>query len=116
MKHKTVIIPYLTFLTDKEASDSSRYPHSGLFVVTIDDRKQTKTVDEKDVFRSDLRLVDKNLPHAQCLVPEERFNKILHEFEVPEVKNEIVSQPKLDGYTSNDFIIEFTKTLLNLKK
>lgn len=108
MKHEKVLIKYISFLTEKDASNNVNYPHSGLFIATVEN--------EIEVIRSDLIFVDKNLPHAQYIVPEDIFNKIVNQMEIPEEEIKIEPQQKLEGFTSNDFIIEFTKTLLNIKK
>ena len=35
MKTKTVVIPYIEFKDLNEALETKKYPHSGLFIVTI---------------------------------------------------------------------------------
>jgi len=95
---KTVQIHYIEFEDIVLASKNDNYPNSGLFVVKI--KKGN----------SDLRFVDKTIEMNYCIVPESVFNGAVN------FKNELEAIPeetpaKYDG----DFILEFSRILLNRK-
>lgn len=109
MKTKTVVIPYIEFKDLNEALETKKYPHSGLFIVTI------KIDDE--IMQSDLRVVNKLVQKTHLIVPEKIFNSILPEMEIPEPKGlEVIQmEGEVQGMTANDFILNFSKILLNHK-
>lgn len=104
MKTKNIIVKYLSFTDAKESNNTKNYPHSGLFVVSINGDTQF----------SDLRMVDKSLPTTQMVVPECVFNNMVHEIEANEVLP-VIEQKTESGMSDNDFILEFSKILLSKK-
>lgn len=81
---------------------SENYPYSGIFISDV--KKGT----------SDLRWVDKNVEINYCIVPAEIFQKVAkfeETTELPAIQETISEPQKYDG----DFILEFSRILLNRK-
>lgn len=96
MKRLTVDLNYIDFETMELAGQNENYPHSGLWMVKI--KKGG----------SDLRFVDKATTTNWCVAPESICNGIF-DYKEPEQQKEIKKQ--FDG----DFILEFSRILLNRK-
>jgi len=98
---KKVEIEDVSFDTRTEALNSENYPNSGLFIV------------ETDEGESDLVLVNKYSSVVFFIAPKSMFNNTLI-FEEPiehVINNSSVENNKYGG----DFILEFSRILLNRK-
>ena len=95
----TVEINYIEFESLELANENKNYPKSGLFI--------TKTPDG-----SDFRFIDKSIRHGFCIASESIFNSIANVYSKTE-SQELNVDPKIkyDG----DFILEFSRILLNRK-
>ena len=89
---------------------TKNYPDNGLYVVTIKNK-------DSEIVQSDLRFIEKSSPTTLFIAPEVIFNGVLRDIEVPEPKGlELVQmQGEVQGMTANDFILNFSKILLNRK-
>lgn len=99
---KTINIQIINFETGVEASENKNYPISGLFLVRTEEGM------------SDLRIVDKTVKHNFCIVPESIFNSIfgsVTENNTAQLESVSPTENKYDG----DFILEFSRILLNRK-
>ena len=99
MTAKTVQVNYIEFETFELANENKNYPESGLFI--------TKTPTG-----SDFRFIDKTIKNNFCIVPESVFNSTVNVSDKIE-SQELTVEPqiKYDG----DFILEFSRILLNRK-
>ena len=96
---KTVEIHYIEFETFELANENKNYPHSGLFMAKIKDGN------------ADLRFIDKSTKQNFCIAPESMCNGVLNYKEVEKLELIVEEKPKYDG----DFILEFSRILLNRK-
>lgn len=92
---KNAQIHEIEFDNHELAMENKNYPHSGLFDVKI------KTG------MSDVRFVDKNIRTNCCVAPSVVFFEVTHK----DVYLDPVEPKKYDG----DFILEFSRILLNRK-
>ena len=95
---KTVNIDYTEFETMELAGQNENYPHSGLWMVKI--KKGG----------SDLRFVDKATITNYCIAPDFICNGIF-DYKEPTITAPIEAKKQYDG----DFILEFSRILLNRK-
>lgn len=107
MKTKTLKLNYIEFEDFKTASDPKKYPESGFYISSV---LETKT--------SDLRMVNKYTGLNLLIMPEDQFDSIgkyvIVETEEPTVleTNEVIPSGTM---SDNNFILEFSKILLNKK-
>lgn len=99
---KTINIETIVFDTFEEANENKNYPNSGFFMTKIKEGT------------NDLRFIDKSVKQNYCIMPESVFNGIFGNLEVIkplEIEPIIHKENKYDG----DFILEFSRILLNRK-
>lgn len=108
---KTVVeIQEIEFSDVNKISKNVNYPNSGFFMAKIKNGV------------ADLRFVDKNCEFNICIVPETIFNNVVQTQLIEEIneRNELLKgtienkqseKQKYDG----DFILEFSRILLNRK-
>ncbi|WP_407497467.1 hypothetical protein [Elizabethkingia meningoseptica] len=100
-------IKEFVFETVKEANENANYPESGFYLVETEGN-------------TDLRFVDKSVKLNQFICPKSVFDGVMTYMTNPEQKDEsdnIQLSPvkNLSGFVSEEFVIEFTKTLLGKK-
>ncbi|MCT3673294.1 hypothetical protein HZQ94_08860 [Elizabethkingia anophelis] len=100
-------IKEFVFETSKEASENANYPESGFYLVEAEGN-------------TDLRFVDKSIKVNHFICPKSAFDGVMTYMTNPEQKdkidnNQLPSVKKLCGLVSEEFVIEFTKTLLGKK-
>jgi len=98
MKKLTVDLNYIDFETMELAGQNKNYPHSGLWMVKIK---------EGNV---DLRFIDKSTTANWCIAPESICNGVFDYKELITTEP-IETKKQYDG----DFILEFSRILLNRK-
>ena len=92
-----------------KANENANYPDSGFFLTTVKKEKVTQ---------SDLRFVDKSLPHNICIAPASAFYGVLFQMKEEPTETEIVAtieEKRYQGQSDNDFILQFSQILLNKK-
>lgn len=87
----------IEFETNAEACEHINYPTSGLFIL-------------KQEGFSDLRLIDKSVKNNYCICPESIFNSV-----VKAIKADIATVMPKENKFDGDFILEFSRILLNRK-
>jgi len=97
---KTVEINYIDFDTNDQAMKNENYPCNGLFMTKIKNGN------------SDLRFVDKNVEINFCIAPEVLCNNILT---ITQKHIEPEETPVQENKYNGDFILEFSRILLNRK-
>jgi len=98
MKKVTVDLNYIEFETMDLAGQNENYPHSGLWMVKI--KKGN----------ADLRFIDKSTTTNWCIAPESTCNGVF-DYKEPEIVHTVEPKKQYDG----DFILEFSRILLNRK-
>jgi len=96
---KTVEIFEITIDDAIEANKNENYPNSGLFIV-------------KTEIASDLRFIDKNSEYNYCIAPANMF---LNSVELKHVNETVLEPVQSEKYEAN-FILEFSRILLNRKQ
>lgn len=99
---KTVEINYIDLENNDLALKTANYPKSGLFITRL-----------KDGF-SDLRFVDKKNEYSYVIAPELIFNECVTINESSEYKFLEDIEIKNNNFDA-DFILEFSRILLNRK-
>ena len=105
MKTKKFIpIHEIEFENHAESMKNKSYPNSGLFLVKITDGIE------------DLRFVDKSMPTNLCICPKSVFfGEVSDQITTIEELPTIEQVKPVSGFSENDFILDFTKILLNRK-
>jgi len=99
---RTINVEVVNFETFEEANENKNYPNSGFFMAKVKEGM------------NDLRFVDKSVKHNHCIMPESVFNGVFGTAEIVkplEAEQVISTDNKYDG----DFILEFSRILLNRK-
>lgn len=104
MKH-FVEVKEITFSDYKTSDDNKNYPESGLYLVSVEVANQ-----------SDLRFVNKSYPTNHCICPASIYDGLNLKIEaLPKVETEELKQEIHSGFVSENFVLEFSKILLNKK-
>lgn len=95
------------FETSQEACENANYPESGFYLVEAEGN-------------TDLRFVDKSIKVNHFICPKSVFDGVMTYMTNPEQNDESDNfsadgNCKLSGFVSEEFVIEFTKTLLGKK-
>lgn len=102
---KTVQIHEITFESSKETFESEKYPNSGLFIV-----------EDLDTNLTDVRFVNKEINYVLGIAPDDIFFRLCKPTTIinkqnPDTELKSVFYSEID----QNFILEFTKLLLNRK-
>ncbi|OPC51483.1 hypothetical protein BAY06_03915 [Elizabethkingia anophelis] len=100
-------IKEIRFEDHDKAIENAHYPETGFYIVETNKG-------------ADLRIIDKTVELNHCICPKSVFDGIMTYMTNPEQKdkidhNQLPSAEKLSGFVSEEFVIEFTKTLLGKK-